>query len=159
MRQAVLVVGILVAGAGLVVGGAPLFQQPSVVAATGEAVPQRQLGASFAELDPILTDVASHLHSRVVKNTRGLPERSISWVASDGTALTMSIRVKSIQGKPKLVTALEAQRDFPEMGQSFNLQYLGLQQQMQDENRRFTLISNIMKNKHDTAKNSISNVR
>ena len=157
MKQVVVVVGILVAGVGLVVGGAPLFQQPSVVAATAEA--PRQLEASFAGLDPILTDVASQLHSKVVKNTWGRPERSISWVASDGTALTMSIRVKSIQGKSKLVTALEAQRDFPEMGQSFNLQYLGLQQQMQDENRRLTLISNIMRNKHDTAKNSISNVR
>ena len=28
-----------------------------------------------------------------------------------------------------------------------------------DESRRFTLLSNIMKTKHDTAKNSISNVR
>jgi hypothetical protein len=30
---------------------------------------------------------------------------------------------------------------------------------MQDENRRFTLVSNIMKTKHDTAKNAINNVR
>jgi len=42
---------------------------------------------------------------------------------------------------------------------SFNLQYLQLQTQMQDENRRYTAISNIMKTRHDTAKNSISNVR
>jgi hypothetical protein len=42
---------------------------------------------------------------------------------------------------------------------SFNMQYLMLQQHMQDENRRFTLLSNIMKTKHDTAENSISNVR
>ena len=46
-----------------------------------------------------------------------------------------------------------------EMQMSFNLQYLELQQQMQDENRRFTMISNIMKTKHDTAKNSINNIR
>lgn len=43
--------------------------------------------------------------------------------------------------------------------QSFNMQYLGLQQKMQDEARRFSLISNIMKTKHDTAKNSIGNIR
>jgi hypothetical protein len=42
---------------------------------------------------------------------------------------------------------------------SFNLQYLQLQSQMQNENRRFTSISNIIKTKHDTTKNSISNVR
>jgi len=45
------------------------------------------------------------------------------------------------------------------MQQSFNLQYMTLQSQMQNENRRYTSISNIMKTKHDTAKNSISNVR
>ena len=53
----------------------------------------------------------------------------------------------------------QAIKDMTEMSQSFNIQYLGLQQQMQDENRRFTLVSNIMKNKHDTAKNSINNIR
>ena len=42
---------------------------------------------------------------------------------------------------------------------TFNLQYLNLQQNMQHENRQFTMISNIMKTKHDTAKNAISNVR
>lgn len=46
-----------------------------------------------------------------------------------------------------------------QMQQSFNMQYLALQQEMQDENRRFTLISNVMKTKHDTAKNAINNVR
>jgi len=42
---------------------------------------------------------------------------------------------------------------------SFNLQYLQLQSQMQNENRQYTAISNIMKTKHDTVKNSISNIR
>ena len=41
---------------------------------------------------------------------------------------------------------------------SFNLQYLQLQNSMQNENRQFTMVSNIMKTKHDTAKNTISNV-
>ena len=51
------------------------------------------------------------------------------------------------------------QKQLIEMSQSFNLQYLGLQQAMQDENRRYTLVSNIMKNKHDTSKNAINNIR
>ena len=42
---------------------------------------------------------------------------------------------------------------------SFNLQYLQLQNQMQNENRQYTAVSNIMKTKHDTVKNSISNIR
>jgi hypothetical protein len=54
---------------------------------------------------------------------------------------------------------LKAQQQLQEMNQSFNMQYLQIQQQMQDESRRFTLMSTIMKTKHDTAKNSISNIR
>jgi hypothetical protein len=50
-------------------------------------------------------------------------------------------------------------RRLQEMNQSFNIQYLMLQQDMQTENRQFTLVSNIMKTKHDTAKNAINNVR
>jgi hypothetical protein len=46
-----------------------------------------------------------------------------------------------------------------ETNMSFNLQYLQLQSQMQHENRSYTAVSNIMKTKHDTVKNSISNVR
>ena len=42
---------------------------------------------------------------------------------------------------------------------SFNLQYLQLQSQMQNESRSYTAVSNIMKTKHDTVKNAISNIR
>jgi hypothetical protein len=45
------------------------------------------------------------------------------------------------------------------MQQSFNLQYLQLQRMMQGQNRQFTMISNIMKVKHDTAKAAINNIR
>jgi hypothetical protein len=41
----------------------------------------------------------------------------------------------------------------------FNRQYLELQERMQRENREVSAISNIMKTKHETAKNSINNVR
>jgi hypothetical protein len=54
---------------------------------------------------------------------------------------------------------LEATKKMQETQMSFNLQYLQLQNQMQNENRAYTAVSNIMKTKHDTAKNSISNVR
>ena len=42
---------------------------------------------------------------------------------------------------------------------AFDLQYLQLKSRMQHENRSYTAISKIMKTKHDTVKNSISNVR
>ncbi len=53
----------------------------------------------------------------------------------------------------------DALNHMQEMQMSFNLQYLILQNKISHENRRFTMISNIMKNKHDTAKNSINNIR
>lgn len=53
----------------------------------------------------------------------------------------------------------EATRQMQETQMSFNLQYLQLQSQMQHENRSYTAVSNIMKTKHDTVKNSISNIR
>lgn len=52
-----------------------------------------------------------------------------------------------------------AAREVREMNMSYNLQYLQLQNQMQNENRQFTMVSNIMKTKHDTVKNSIGNIR
>jgi hypothetical protein len=54
---------------------------------------------------------------------------------------------------------LAATKQMQETQMSFNLQYLQLQSQMQSENRSYTAISNIMKTKHDTVKNSISNIR
>lgn len=54
---------------------------------------------------------------------------------------------------------LESTKPIQETQMSFNLQYLQLQNQMQNENRQFTMVSNIMKTKHDTVKNSISNIR
>ena len=57
------------------------------------------------------------------------------------------------------VALMNATKEMQEMSQSFNLQYLQLQQEMQQENRQFTLVSNIMKTKHDTVENAISNVR
>jgi cob(I)alamin adenosyltransferase len=54
---------------------------------------------------------------------------------------------------------LQATKQMQETQMSFNLQYLQLQSQMQNDNRQFTMVSNIMKTKHDTVKNSISNIR
>ena len=52
-----------------------------------------------------------------------------------------------------------ATRELQELNQSFNLQYLGLQEDMQAENRKYSALSNIMKTKHDTAKNALNNLK
>jgi hypothetical protein len=40
-----------------------------------------------------------------------------------------------------------------------SMHYLQLQQQIQEETRAFTTISNVLKARHDTVKNAINNVR
>ena len=65
----------------------------------------------------------------------------------------------SAAGGDSSAQLLNATRQMQETQMSFNLQYLQLQSQMQHENRSYTAISNIMKTKHDTVKNSISNIR
>lgn len=49
--------------------------------------------------------------------------------------------------------------EMQKMQQSFNTQFLALQNEMQKENRQYTMVSNIMKTKHDTAKAAINNIR
>jgi len=54
---------------------------------------------------------------------------------------------------------MQAAVSMMEMNQVFNLQYLMLQQNIQAENRQYTTLSNIMKTKHDAAKNALSNLK
>jgi hypothetical protein len=53
---------------------------------------------------------------------------------------------------------LEATRALQLQSQSFNLQYLELQESMQRESREFTALSNVMKVKHDSARTAIGNI-
>lgn len=54
---------------------------------------------------------------------------------------------------------LEATKQMEEMNGSFSLQYLQMQQKIQQEAREFNLMSNIMKSKHEATKNAINNIR
>jgi len=56
-------------------------------------------------------------------------------------------------------STLNEVRDLQEQAQSFNLQYLALQEEVQQENRKFTTVSNVLKAKHETAKGAIGNIR
>lgn len=97
-------------------------------------------------------------------NVVGSPGGAVGTVAGGPTGTTPgattanSVDAMAAAGDSSAVLMQETQR-MQELNQSFNLQYLGLQQKMQAENRQFTTLSNIMKTKHDTAKNAISNVR
>jgi hypothetical protein len=53
---------------------------------------------------------------------------------------------------------IEATRTLQQQAQSFNVQYLQLQENMQRESREFSALSNVMKVRHDTAKAAIANI-
>jgi len=76
-------------------------------------------------------------------------------------AVTQAARgVSSSQGgSGSTANLMNATQQMQETQMSFNLQYLQLQETMQQENRQYTAVSNILKTKHDTIKNSISNIR
>jgi hypothetical protein len=87
---------------------------------------------------------------------RSLAEYGLGGIAggdSGGSA------IGSATGGSGQTELLNATKQMQETQMSFNLQYLQLQSQMQSENRSYAAISNIMKTKHDTVKNSISNIR
>ena len=79
--------------------------------------------------------------------------------AAQGGSSTMDSVATMAAGGNEGAIMMQATREMQEMNQQFNLQYLNLQQDMQQENRKFTAISNVMKTKHDTAKSMIQNVR
>jgi hypothetical protein len=53
---------------------------------------------------------------------------------------------------------MEATRALQQDSQTFNLQYLQLQENLQRESREFTALTNVMKVKHDSAKSAINNI-
>lgn len=65
----------------------------------------------------------------------------------------------NLQPNASFDNMMQATKQMAEYQASFNLQYLQLQQQVQADTRQFNLISNIMKTKHDAAKNALNNVR
>jgi hypothetical protein len=73
--------------------------------------------------------------------------------------LTIKLQGLSQTAVQSVGALLNATQVLQETQMSFNLQYLELQSQMQNDNRQYTAVSNIMKTKHDTVKNTISNIR
>jgi len=62
-------------------------------------------------------------------------------------------------GTSSTQSLMDQTKQMQEMQMSFNLQYLNLQNKMQNENRQYSTISNVLKAKSDTAKNAINNIR
>jgi hypothetical protein len=93
-------------------------------------------------------------------NATGLIGSSGMTANISSSAVTGGVATTTAAGTTGTGTDMMSQmRSFQEMNMSFNMQYLALQEKMQADNRQFSTLSNIMKTKHDTAKNAINNVR
>jgi len=97
-------------------------------------------------------------HRNLIRAVGGLDDLYLKLVrkAQEVSRLAADAEKKRGRAVDKL---FQATREMQEMQQSFNLQYLDLQNEISHENRQFTMLSNIMKDKHETAKNSINNIR
>ena len=117
---------------------------PAAVRAINEMGPDlEKLNESHQNLIKAAGELDS-LYAKLAKKTQ-----EVSRLAADAEKSRSS----------KMNELFKAIGEMSEMQMSFNLQYLMLQNKISQENRQFSMVSNIMKNKHDTAKNSINNIR
>lgn len=138
----------------------------------GAVMDAGQLAAPFIPGGAVLSAAVSGLgslkasvqgQSAASPNGTALVGGGTSLGGSGGTATIAtgggsSLDRLAASGDSQAIMMKETQR-MQELNMSFNMQYLTLQQKMQADNRQWTTLSNIMKTKHDTAKNAISNVR
>jgi hypothetical protein len=89
------------------------------------------------------------LATRIQQASRSLTMEESKALAAYSLA---AIASSNISPSPRTQAALQ------QMLMSFKTQYLQLQNSMQNANRSFTMVKNAMKTKHDTVKNSISNI-
>lgn len=144
---------------------APRSQTPALRQGARPAVNARAVAERVAKLrrarDVLRRQAAAPLPRALSPSERAEAERYNAWLRRSakrlGALANRGDTVVRMASESRQDAA--AERRMQEMNHSFNLQYLQLQQKMQADNRRFTLMSNIMKTKHDTAKNAINNIR
>ena len=125
-----------------------VWSQTTVRQAAPPAAAVRQIDEAAAQLSQL-----DATHARMVETNEKMAElQSALNDRITGVCRTGTNKVSP----PETAKALG---ELCQMSMKFNMQYLQLQSQMQNENRQYTTISNVMKTKHDTAKNSISNIR
>ncbi|QGZ94224.1 hypothetical protein [Terricaulis silvestris] len=83
-------------------------------------------------------------------------DRTYMQAVGDATRAEIALRRSRGENVAGLETELARMQ---EQSMSFSMQYLALQEKMQNESRQYALVAAVMRTKHDTVRNSISNVR
>lgn len=98
---------------------------------------------------------------------QGATRRQVADAAIGGIRMVASLmpggsQMTSVVGSPggsSGFDGVEQMRAMQAEGAAMQLQYMSLQQAVQDDNRRFSTMSNVMRANHDTLKSAIQNVR
>ena len=106
----------------------------------------QSLQQDFATMESLILNL-SKLNDELESITNDYSERLVNLIESNITSERSVSDLKAVLA------------EITKMNWTFMIQYLALQQKMQSDNRQFTSLSNIMKTKHDSAKNAINNVR
>jgi hypothetical protein len=153
LAQTASVVGNTAAGAGYAIPGA------SVVGAAINSLGQVRDQRSFSAMSPTAGSLGSTGTSSSLGSGALGGGGSLSSPTLTATGTTSGVGGTSSTGGSSSQSLLDATQQMTELNQTFNLQYLQLQENMQQESREFTAMSNVMKAKSDTAKNSLSNLK
>ncbi len=125
------------------------------------AITSRTLANGVAVLSPAL-DVSKSIVSTI---SRGLAEKGADiqnkdMLKPEGEIQTENSIASSLSNQTgSAADLLNATKAIQEANWQFSLEYLNLQEKVQNENRYFSTVSNIMRTRHDSAKNAINNLR
>lgn len=109
------------------------------------------------ELDVSKTLVSTMSRSLTEKSTE-IPNKEL--LVNEGSNSNKSSNTENISGQSSSTSdLLSATKALQEANWQFSLEYLNLQEKVQSENRYFSTVSNIMRTRHDSAKNAINNLR
>ncbi|MGI5863312.1 MAG: hypothetical protein ACOX6T_14825 [Myxococcales bacterium] len=149
------------------------INQLSIGPALDRQTPQTDFGAMFARglssSAGVMAGVASAMVpggaviSAAVGEATAMSRTASSSAVGGGSGVLGSVNVQT-QGAGASsgssgADSLQQQRELMEANQRWTVQYLALQNQMQQESREFNTISNILKVRHEAAKTAINNIR
>jgi hypothetical protein len=140
---------VLAGGVSVLMGGAAVATHVLGAPQLAAAI----VGAQSRATDVITGTPSSGIGNRVLTGTTGAIAGSPAASPTASTAAALPLGGGS--DSSDLATMQAMQRE----SQMFNMQLLGLQEQVQQDNQRFTTLSNVLRAKHDTAKAAVSNIR
>jgi hypothetical protein len=104
----------------------------------------------------VMSRVADGALTSVSRLAPIVPGGELVKIAADGL---LQLKGSSPEGMPGGTDDQMSQMfEMQKQNQAFNLQYMQLQNELQEDNRRFSTMSNLMKVRHDTAKAAINNM-